>query len=110
MGKKFFGLFLVLMVGVLLTACGGSEDASSDSSGDDASLGLSGEQMYMQSCSSCHGADLKQGYAPDLDQIGAKYSAEEIEEIIVNGVGNMPKGIIKGEDAKKVADWLATHQ
>ncbi|MEH7253254.1 cytochrome c, partial [Neobacillus niacini] len=59
------------------------------------------------SCSSCHGGDLVSGGAPDLDMIGTKYSKDEIEEIILNGKGGMPGGILKGEDADAVASWLA---
>ncbi|WP_238985117.1 c-type cytochrome [Bacillus kwashiorkori] len=68
---------------------------------------LSPDQLFLQSCASCHGKDFKSGYAPDLDVIGSKYTSEEIEKIILNGKGQMRGGFLKGEDAKKVAEWLA---
>ncbi len=34
----------------------------------------------------------------------------EIEKIIEKGRGSMSPGIIQGEDAKKVAEWLAEHK
>lgn len=34
-------------------------------------------------------------------------SAEEIEKIIVDGKGSMPPGLLTGDDAKLVAEWLA---
>jgi biotin synthase-like enzyme len=34
-------------------------------------------------------------------------SKEEILDIIENGKGGMPAGILKGEDAEAVASWLA---
>lgn len=105
MRKKFYGVIVGLLV-LILAACGGGGNDSSDANKSN----LTPEQLYMQSCSSCHGTDMREGYAPDLDKIGSKYTSEEIEEIILNGVGSMPKGILKGEDAKKVADWLATHK
>ena len=66
-----------------------------------------GDALFQQSCSSCHGGDLVSGGAPDLDKIGSKYSKDEIEEIIVNGKGGMPGGILTGEDANAVASWLS---
>lgn len=105
MGKKLFGVFVGLSV-LILAACGGGGDENSDIHDS----GLSAEQLFMQSCSSCHGTDTREGYAPKLDKIGSKYSSEEIEEIILNGTGSMPKGVLKGKDAKKVADWLATQK
>ncbi|WAA12009.1 c-type cytochrome [Fervidibacillus halotolerans] len=102
MKKRNMLLIGLLSVG-LLSACGGGNDSTENVHSSD----LSGEELYMQSCSSCHGGDLKSGYAPDLDKIGSKFTAEEIEDIIVNGYKSMPKGILKGDDAKKVAEWLA---
>lgn len=89
----------------LLAACGGKEESAS--SGDGGEVTTNGETLYAQSCASCHGEDLRSGYAPDLNEIGAKYSAEEIREIIENGKGQMPAGILKGEEAQAVAEWLA---
>lgn len=87
----------------LLAACGGKEESSS-SGGE---VTTNGETLFAQSCASCHGQDLRSGYAPDLSEIGAKYSAEEIQDIIENGKGQMPPGILKGDEARAVAEWLA---
>lgn len=103
--KKLFTILIISFIVLVLSACNGNENASNGPTSD-----LNGQQIYGQSCSSCHGGDLRSGYAPDLDQIGKKYSAEEIQDIIENGIGSMPKGIVKGEDAEKVADWLATQK
>lgn len=103
--KKLFTILVVSLFLLTVSACSGSEGASNGPTSD-----LNGQQIYGQSCSSCHGGDLRSGYAPDLDQIGNKYSSEEIQDIIENGIGSMPKGIVKGEDAEKVADWLASQK
>ncbi len=34
-------------------------------------------------------------------------SETEIHDIIINGQGGMPGGIIKGEEAEAVAKWLS---
>lgn len=105
MKRKIFYAFGSIFLLLSLTACGGNNNSSSGTTSD-----LTGEQLFAQSCSGCHGADLKKGYAPDLDKIGSKYSFEEIQDIIEKGIGDMPDGLLKGEDAKKVADWLATQE
>lgn len=105
MKGKLIGL--LMGASIVLAACGGgSEEASSD--GKTASADP--EQIFSQSCAQCHGADLKgRGNAVDLSAIGAQYSQEEIEKIIVEGNGGgMPGGMIK--DTEKVAvlaEWLA---
>lgn len=66
-----------------------------------------GEKLYSQSCASCHGGDLSGGFAPDLRSIGSNMSVEEIEKVIVDGMGTMPPGILSGDEAKEVAKWLS---
>ncbi|MFG6121086.1 MULTISPECIES: cytochrome c550 [Thalassobacillus] len=68
------------------------------------------EEVFQNSCAACHGADLSGGNGPSLETIGSKYSAEEIEEIIINGKGSMPPGQAQGEEATLVAEWLAEKQ
>ncbi|MGQ0439190.1 cytochrome c551, partial [Bacillus sp. B-TM1] len=54
--------------------------------------------------------DLSGATGPDLRKVGQKYDAADIEKIIEKGRGSMSPGIIQGEDAKKVAEWLAEHK
>ncbi len=98
---------LALLVGTsfLLAACG-SEEASDDSSGNE-TVASKGEQLYQKSCIGCHGGNLEGGVGPALDKVGSTLSQEEIETIILEGVGSMPSGIYKGEEATQVAEWLA---
>jgi len=42
--------------------------------------------------------------------VGAKYSEEEILAIIEKGRGQMPGGLVKGDEAKNLAAWLADHK
>lgn len=72
------GLLLTLM----LSACslgGPEEDAS-------------GEEIYAQLCSSCHGADLGGGVGPSLgpDSNASTETDEFVEFTVVNGRGRMP--------------------
>ena len=63
----------------------------------------------MKSCANCHGGQL-QGMrnTPALNDVGGRYSEEEILDIILNGTkSGMPAGLLKGEEAEKAAAWLA---
>jgi len=117
-------LMAVLLGTVLvLGACGGGGDTTEDdtgvdegtqteeSNGDDAGDSTvdasAAEDAYRSSCASCHGQDLEGGVGPELNAIGASMSADEIEDVIINGVGSMPPGLLSGDDATAVAEWLA---
>lgn len=85
-----------------------TDDATDDAAEEGGSVDASAaEELYKQSCASCHGADLSgQGSFPSLK--GTGLSAEEIETIILEGRGSMPAQLLTGDDAKTVAEWLAT--
>lgn len=106
-------LFAVLMGATLiLAACGGGEEESAKDNGSGTTKTVSAgdaEKIYTQSCSQCHGGDLKGGSSfPDLSAIGATLSVEEIEKTIAEGKGIMPPRLIEGAEATAVAEWLAT--
>ncbi|SET63441.1 cytochrome c551/cytochrome c550 [Salinibacillus kushneri] len=84
---------------------GGTEEQSEGGETVDADP----ESIFQNTCSSCHGADLAgTGAAPSLQEVGSKYSASEIEDIINNGKeGGMPAGLVEPEQATKIAEWLA---
>lgn len=66
--------------------------------------------VYINNCSSCHGADKKgrpsSGY-PSLEQLGKRKTASEIAAIISRGKGMMP-GFpgLKPEEKKALVDYL----
>lgn len=83
-----------------LTACSSDNEESQKPQTEE-------EKIYANNCASCHGNALE-GYAgPKLEDIGNKMSKEEILETINNGAKGMPAEIIQGEEAEKVAAWLA---
>ncbi|AIF43406.1 cytochrome c550 [Virgibacillus sp. SK37] len=65
------------------------------------------QAIFEGNCASCHGADLSGGAGPDLTQVGSRLSAEEIQDVIINGKGSMPAGMATADEAKILADWLA---
>ncbi|MDQ6813775.1 MAG: PQQ-binding-like beta-propeller repeat protein [Bacteroidota bacterium] len=67
-----------------------------------------GNALYLQSCSGCHGADRKGSTIfPNLTNIDAKRTFEQINAIIKNGSGRMPSfANIKEDDRKAIASFL----
>ncbi|MGG1674527.1 cytochrome c551 [Neobacillus sp. NRS-1170] len=117
MKKLINGVICIVFLG-FLAACGGGNDkdtADKDKTTTEkteekapATNTANADATFQQTCSACHGADLKSGSAPDLDKIGSKYSKAEILDIIQNGKeGGMPAGLLKGDDADAVATWLS---
>lgn len=101
MKKKI--LALLLGISFVLVGCGGDNESA------DGGSAKKPENLYNQKCSSCHGSELQgSGTAiPNLTEVGARLSEDEIEDIILNGRGKMAGGYLKGADATAVAEWLS---
>ncbi|WP_281975968.1 cytochrome c551 [Halobacillus litoralis] len=132
MKKLMFALFMGLIL--VLSACGGggdeenaddntteeqegSEESTEEGADEGSTDGGDGEtvdaqaaeEVYQNSCASCHGGELGGGFGPSLQKVGADHSADEIVEIIQNGKGSMPaQEQVSEEDAQLVASWLET--
>jgi cytochrome c551 len=71
-----------------------------------------GKTLFKSRCASCHNLDAVNARGvtgPDLDEIG-EVTSERILNAIKNGgtgQGRMPQGLYDGEDARKVADYVA---
>jgi cytochrome c551 len=69
------------------------------------------KNLVMNTCTGCHGSDLKGNVGPSLYEAAQKYKAEEIEAILKNGKsgekGQMPAGLVKGKE-KEVAAFIAS--
>lgn len=76
-----------------------NEDLATTSADDNA------ENIYRDSCAACHGGDLTGGAGLSLE--GNGLSANEIEDIVENGQGGMPGGLVAGDDLTVLADWLS---
>lgn len=68
-----------------------------------------GYHIYSNTCASCHGGDLEGGVGPALSSVGSYLYAEEIYEIVMNGQGAMPGGMLDHETAKAISLWLANN-
>ncbi|WP_459501835.1 cytochrome c551 [Bacillus sp. C1] len=107
MKKKLLAIALGTSLALTVGACGKKEEGTS--SNQSASTD-SAEQIFQKSCAGCHASDLSGATGPDLRKVGGKYDAAEIADIIKKGRGSMSPGLIQGEDAKKVSEWLAEHK
>ena len=71
-----------------------------------------GKQLFIATCKSCHDLDAVQARGvtgPDLDELGG-VDRERVLNAIENGgtgQGRMPAGLLQGEDAEDVANYVA---
>ncbi|NRD76668.1 cytochrome c [Bacillus sp. BRMEA1] len=103
---------LTLLLGIslvmALSACGGGSSSGGTDSTQKTTSSDDANQIFQQHCASCHGGDLKGVVGPNLTKVGSKFSKAQILDIIKNGKsGGMPQGLISGDEADKVAAWLA---
>lgn len=103
MKKKLIGLVMGFTLAIVLAACGGN-DSDKNAGGESVS---DAQAIVNKSCISCHGDNLEGRVGPALDKIGATLDKDEILTVIAEGRPGMPKEIIKGEEAEKVAEWLS---
>lgn len=104
-----FPLFVVLTLG--LVACGGgpakqqAENPPRSISFTDADV----EALYKNNCLSCHGEELRGRMGPNLQQVGAKLSLDEIRDIIREGKRGMPpfQKKLDEQQIESLAKWLA---
>ncbi|MET3317729.1 UNVERIFIED_ORG: cytochrome c551 [Peribacillus simplex] len=113
MKKKW--LALLMGTSLALAACGGNDDNADNEPANDQNETTTVDagdaaKIYENKCSSCHAVNLEGGVGPNLTKVGSRLSKDEIEQVIAKGQGAMPKGIIQGTEASKVAEWLAEHK
>lgn len=80
------------------------EEVTEENGGDSAT---DPEAIYAKSCASCHGDDLSGAVGPDLTAVGGSLSEDDIQEIINEGLGSMPGGLVGAEEATILSEWLS---
>lgn len=76
--------------------------------GEEASGGdFDPEAHYQNACISCHGENYEGGAGPALTGVGERLSTDEIADILVNGQGSMPGGLVEQDNAQAMAEWVA---
>lgn len=102
---------LVLMLVLSINGMNNAKEIAAEKEGGGAeqeAAAATPEELYKQSCIGCHGDQYQGGVGPALKGVGDKLSQDEIKEVITNGRGSMPAGLVPADKADEVAEWLGT--
>lgn len=81
---------------------GGGEEAAEG--GEEAAGDFDPEATAQANCISCHGSSYEGGVGPSL--VATELPQEDIEDILVNGKGGMPGGLVDEANAAAMAEWV----
>jgi cytochrome c551 len=111
MRRRVVSCVIVALCVLASTGCGTpSGSVHSDSTGQYSDA----VQLFEKNCISCHGTDLEGGIGPNLQHVGARLTAAEIQLRIDVGGGAMPgfgpthMHILSNSEIQRLSDWLAT--
>ncbi len=82
------------------------EQAGEGKTEEPANASAKPEDIYKQTCISCHGDAYQGGVGPALKGVGDRRSADEIKDIITNGKNTMPAGLVKEDQAEGMVKFL----
>ncbi|HEY4551629.1 MAG TPA: c-type cytochrome [Bacillaceae bacterium] len=100
------GLGLIFFLGI--KGIGDSKEIAKEKEGGgtEAVEEFEPEAYAKQACIGCHGGDLKgSGGAPNLH--GTGLSKDEVADILKNGRGGMPAGLVPADNIDQMAEWVA---
>ena len=83
---------------------GGGEAAEGEEGGETAEGEFDPEAHAQANCISCHGSSYEGGVGPSL--IGLELPQEEVEDVLINGKGTMPGGLVPEENVAAMAEWV----
>ena len=114
-GYIWFGIF-ALLCAILIPAWAISREGDESASPENVPAGVQqGKQLFVTNCGACHTLD-KAGtdgvVGPNLDQLLGTASPAANKTRVLNAINNgingrMPRGIVAGEDANAVADFVS---
>ncbi|WP_144526684.1 cytochrome c550 [Peribacillus simplex] len=64
------------------------------------------EDIYKQTCISCHGDAYQGGVGPALKGVGDRLSVDEVKNVITNGRGAMPPGLVEEQNIDAMAEYI----
>ncbi|GIN20016.1 MAG TPA: cytochrome c [Bacillus bacterium] len=106
--------YLIMVLGLVLVfflAIKGIGDAKEiakekEGGGQEQAEEFNPEEYAQGTCISCHGENLEgSGSIPSLH--GTGLSKDEIADILTNGKGNMPAGLVPADNIDQMAEWIA---
>lgn len=83
---------------------GEGEEAAADGEGASADGEFDPEAVAQKQCISCHGSSYEGGVGPSL--VDTELDQAGIEEIIANGKGAMPGGLVEEDNIPAMAEWI----
>ena len=83
---------------------GGGEAAEGEEGGETAEGEFDPEAHAQANCISCHGSSYEGGVGPSL--VGTELAQEDIEDILINGKGTMPGGLVPEANVAAMAEWV----
>lgn len=83
---------------------GGEEAVEGGEGGETAEGDFDPEALAQANCISCHGSSYEGGIGPSL--VATELPQEDIEEILINGKGTMPGGLVPEEHVAAMAEWV----
>jgi cytochrome c550 len=83
---------------------GEGEEAAPEGEGASAEGEFDPEAVAQKQCISCHGSSYEGGVGPSL--VDTKLDQAGIEEIIANGKGVMPPGLVEEDNIPAMAEWI----
>jgi cytochrome c550 len=104
-------LGLVLMLVLSINGMNNAKEIAAEKEGGGAeqeAVAATPEELYQQSCIGCHGDQYQGGVGPALKGVGDRLAKDEIQDVLVNGRGSMPGGLVPADKADEVAEWLGT--
>ncbi|MDM5211668.1 cytochrome c [Peribacillus sp. NJ4] len=70
------------------------------------SASASPEDIYKQNCISCHGDAYQGGVGPALKGVSDRLSVDEVKDVITNGRGAMPPGLVEEQNIDAMAEYI----
>ena len=107
-------VFLGIIMGLFLVACGGGDDGGGDKkvakTTKKPAKKVDGAKIYRQYCVTCHGVKGDMGASGALDLTETKLTLDEKIAVITNGRNTMTpfKGLLTEAKIKAVAEYTET--
>ncbi|MBA9025461.1 MULTISPECIES: cytochrome c550 [Bacillaceae] len=110
-----FILIMVLGIGLMFMlsfkGLGDAKNIAKEKEGGGEKTGeqvaASPEELYKtKSCIGCHGGNYEGGVGPKLAGVGEHLSVDEVKDIIKNGKGPMPGGLIPEGSIDAMAEFI----
>ncbi|MFD0048317.1 cytochrome c550 [Actinomycetes bacterium NPDC127524] len=64
------------------------------------------EEIYKTTCITCHGDQYQGKVGPKLKGVGKRLSEEQVKNVITNGRGAMPAGLVEAGSIDKMAKFI----